>query len=90
MDLVSPGACLSIPHLWYRDITYPGLVLAARVDRNSRKKSQGLSMCDANVNLALLCRQRNRKWGSHGTLLAKAASLTCTVNPTLAVEGGLR
>lgn len=44
LGLVSPGTCLSISCLWYGDITYPGLILAARVDRSSRNESQELSM----------------------------------------------
>lgn len=47
LGLVSPGTCLSVSHLWYGDITYPGLI-GARVDCNSRKKSQGLSASDTN------------------------------------------
>lgn len=91
LGLVSPGIHLSISHLWGRDITCPRLILAIRVDCNSRKKkSQGLSESDTNINSGLLCGQHGRKWGSLEALLAKAASLTCAVNPTLAVEGGLR
>lgn len=38
--LALPGTCLSISHLWYRDIIDPGLIFAATVDCNSRKKKK--------------------------------------------------
>lgn len=52
--LVLAGACLSISHLGYGDTAYPGLILAARADCHSRKKSQGLSVSDSNINSTLL------------------------------------
>lgn len=84
---------------WYRPVNLTVVVQRhhlSRIDlscqgRLQQQKKKSRAFCaDTNINSALLCRQHSRKWGSLGALLAKAASLTCAVNPTLTVEGGLR